>query len=65
MLGALMIDTARAVMTGDTESTTARSIVFSSSRTLPGHSACCSIASAGSSIFSIRRPVRCACLRMK
>jgi len=58
-------DTALAVMIGPGDSTTARSIVFSSSRTLPGQSYCCSPASTPSSILSIFRPVRWACLRTK
>ena len=58
-------DTARAVITGPADNTTARSMVFSSSRTLPGQSYCCRPASTPSSIRSMRRPVRCACLRTK
>jgi len=46
------------VMTGPVASTTARSMVFSSSRTLPGHSYPSSASITSSSSFSMRFPVR-------
>ena len=50
-------------MTALGDSTTARSIVFSSSRTLPGQSDACSVSSTPGATPSMRLPARCACLR--
>src|SRR5262245_25888885 len=53
-VAALRIETVRAAITLPSQSTTARSIVFSSSRTLPGQSYCCSAVIALSSTRSMR-----------
>src|SRR5260370_347065 len=63
--GPTAIERSAAVMTGPPDSTTARSTVFSSSRTLPGQSYWRNSSRAESSIPVMFRPVRCACLRTK